>query len=313
MARGIDGMKIFRSKKDYQTFLKIFSEILLSTKDSPVMAWALMPNHFHILIFIDKTPLATIMRKLLTKYAIYFNKQHKRKGHLFQNRYKSIICQDDLYLMQLVRYIHLNPIKARIIKSLKDLDQSDLTGHKALMGKSGHPWQNTKVILKYFSNNPSQYRKFIKEEASMMDGINLDGGGLFKTIAASGEDLESFQQSSEHEMEMFDDRILGRGDFVENVLDQLENEDNIFPSKKSLDVIIDYCLHKNKKTKEILRLRNATAKRIKKEIIHEAVIKHHYSASEVASAIGIHESNVSRLLKEAISETQQRKNASNVP
>jgi REP-associated tyrosine transposase len=74
------------------------------------------------------------MRRLLTGYVIGFNHRHRRHGQLFQNRYKSIVCQEDLYLQELVRYIHLNPIRAGMVKSLDELRSYDYSGHSSLMG-----------------------------------------------------------------------------------------------------------------------------------------------------------------------------------
>jgi putative transposase len=81
-----------------------------------------MTNHFHLLLRSRKTYLAPFMRKLLTGYAIYFNLRHKRSGHLFQNRYKSLVCEEDTYLLELTRYIHLNPLRAGLVKDIKALD-----------------------------------------------------------------------------------------------------------------------------------------------------------------------------------------------
>ena len=108
IARGIEGAKIFRDKSDYEDFLKRLADI---TRDNRilVLAWSLIPNHFHLLIRTGKLSLSNAMRKLLTGYAVNFNKRHKRQGHLFQNRYKSILCEEEPYLLELVRYIHLNP------------------------------------------------------------------------------------------------------------------------------------------------------------------------------------------------------------
>ena len=75
------------------------------------------------------------MRRLLTGYAVSFNRRHRRHGQLFQNRYKSILCQEDAYLRELVRYIHLNPLRARLVKDLNALDKYPFSGHSVLMGK----------------------------------------------------------------------------------------------------------------------------------------------------------------------------------
>jgi len=68
------------------------------------------------------SPIATVMRRLLTGYAVTFNRRHRRHSHLFQNRYKSILCQEEIYLKELVRYIHLNPLRANVVGDLQQLD-----------------------------------------------------------------------------------------------------------------------------------------------------------------------------------------------
>ena len=88
-------------------------------------------------------PIATVMRRLLTGYAVSHNRRHRRSGHLFQNRYKSILCQEDVYLIELVRYIHLNPLRAKIIESLAKLDKYQYCGHSRLMGTIADHWQAT--------------------------------------------------------------------------------------------------------------------------------------------------------------------------
>ena len=106
--RGIERRKIFYDDSDRNNFLKRLGVILIETKTS-CFAWALIPNHLHLLLRTGVVPIATVMRRLLTGYAVSFNHHYRRHGKLFQNRYKSILCQEDQYLLELVRYIHLNP------------------------------------------------------------------------------------------------------------------------------------------------------------------------------------------------------------
>ncbi len=82
-----------------------------------------MDNHVHLLLRTGDVSLATLMRRLLTGYAGYFNRRYSRHGQLFQNRYKSIICQEDIYLQELVRYIHLNPLRAGIVKTMEGAEE----------------------------------------------------------------------------------------------------------------------------------------------------------------------------------------------
>ena len=124
MIRGIERRKIFRNDKDREDFLDRLSTLLPKTETS-CYAWVFLPNHTHFLFRTGTIPLATLMRRLLTGYAVSFNRRHKRHGQLFQNRYKSIVCQQDVYLRELVRYIHLNPIRAGIVRTLTELNKYD--------------------------------------------------------------------------------------------------------------------------------------------------------------------------------------------
>jgi putative transposase len=131
IARGIEGCKIFRDKTDRNNFLDRLGSIVKET-DTRCFAWALIPNHFHLVLKTGYVPIATVMRRLLTGYAISHNRRHRRSGHLFQNRYKSILCQEDTYLLELIRYVHLNPIRIRAVRDIKGLDKYPYTGHSAL-------------------------------------------------------------------------------------------------------------------------------------------------------------------------------------
>jgi len=136
MARGIERREIFKDDQDRQSFLERLALILDETQ-TQCYAWALIPNH--LLLRTSLTPLSKVMRRLMTGYAVTFNKRHKRSGHLFQNRYKSIVCEEDSYLLELIRYIHLNPLRAGLVKDLKELDKYPWTGHSAILGKRGNP------------------------------------------------------------------------------------------------------------------------------------------------------------------------------
>ena len=138
MARGIERRKLFRDDKDRKAFLERLANILEETQTQGY-AWALIPNHFHLLLRIGRTPLGKVMRRLMTGYAVTFNKRHKRSGHLFQNRYKSVICEEDPCLLELIRYIHLNPLRANLVQDLKQLDKYPWSGHSAILGHRKNP------------------------------------------------------------------------------------------------------------------------------------------------------------------------------
>ena len=122
IVRGIERRRIFKTDADRDNFLSRLGDILTET-ETACYAWALIPNHFHLLLRTSNVSISTVMKRLLTGYALWFNRKHGRYGHLFQNRYKSILCQEDVYLLELVRYIHLNPLRAKLMPDLKTLEK----------------------------------------------------------------------------------------------------------------------------------------------------------------------------------------------
>jgi len=157
MIRGIERRKIFTNDKDREDFLDRLSMLLPETK-TPCYAWAFLPNHAHFLFRTGQVPLATVMRRLLTGYVVSFNRRHRRHGHLFQNRYKSIVCQEDVYLRELVRYIHLNPMRAGIVPTLRELNGYAYCGHSVLMGKNKRIWQDVDYVLSHFGETARKAR-----------------------------------------------------------------------------------------------------------------------------------------------------------
>ncbi|MDD4495941.1 MAG: transposase, partial [Eubacteriales bacterium] len=168
IVRGIEQQAIFRDDHDRNDYLSRIGKILLETSTA-CYAWSLMTNHTHFLISTGSVPVATVMRRLLTGYAVSFNHRYLRHGQLFQNRYKSILCEEDAYLLELTRYIHLNPLRAGAVKDLKSLDIYPFSGHAVLMGNQSVEWQTTEPILQMFHSGKlaarSKYRDF------MMEGI----------------------------------------------------------------------------------------------------------------------------------------------
>jgi REP element-mobilizing transposase RayT len=222
MCRGIEGRKVFITNGDREHFLERLGKVLQETT-TLCYAWALLPNHFHLLLRTGLVPISTVMRRLLTGYALWYNRAHHRRGHLFQNRFKSVLCQEDEYLLQLVRYIHLNPIRAGLVQSLDDLTRYPFSGHSVLMGKVKRSWQQTEEILPMFGERIGEARR--RYLSFMQDGIaqgkrtDLTGGGLIRS-AGGWEAVQALKKGGMFQKS--DERILGDGDFVERVLRSAE-------------------------------------------------------------------------------------------
>lgn len=221
IVRGIEKRRIFLDDQDRGSFLDRLSTLLKETETN-CYAWALLPNHFHLLLIPTRYPLALLMRRLLTGYAVNFNLRHKRVGHLFQNRYKSIVCEEEPYLLELIRYIHLNPLRAGLVNVLEELDRYPWSGHVVLLGKGEMKGQVVEEVLQLFATKTSTARKkyleFIAAGISRGRRENLVGGGLKKSQALAKNGLAD---------EAFDSRVLGSGEFVERLQEKEELKDII--------------------------------------------------------------------------------------
>lgn len=220
--RGIEKRRIVDDKKDREDFVSRMGELSSETKNV-ICAWSLMTNHAHILIRSGPIGLPGYMRRLLTGYAINYNRRHKRHGHLFQNRYKSIVVDEDAYFQELVRYIHLNPLRAGLVKDLRGLDRYPWCGHSVIIGKRVNEWQDRNYVLSWFGENEKQakmaYRSYIREGISEGKRPDLVGGGLIRSLGGWSEVL-SLRKSGE--MVSIDERILGSGTFVERILQEAD-------------------------------------------------------------------------------------------
>ena len=218
IVRGIERREIFKDDADRINFLDRLGKVLSET-GTKCFAWALIPNHFHLLLRTGACPLSTVMRRLLTGHAMNFNRRHRRSGQLFQNRYKSILCQEDTYLLELVRYIHLNPIRARLVTDIKALDKHPFCGHAVIMGKKKKDWQDDAYVLKLFDKKRSTARRRYKifVQKGIRDGKRpeLTGGGLIRS-SGGWSVIKSLRRANIHFKS--DERVLGDSDFVERVL-----------------------------------------------------------------------------------------------
>ena len=145
ISRGNNRRKIFRSHDDYLKFISILEQ-QKAKLPFYLYAYCLMPNHIHLLIEMQDDPLRRIMQRVLTSYSQYHNRKYKKIGHVFQARYKSILCQTDRYLGELVRYIHLNPVRAKIVRRPEKYQYS---GHRTYIGLDTSGLVDAEPVLRH--------------------------------------------------------------------------------------------------------------------------------------------------------------------
>jgi REP element-mobilizing transposase RayT len=202
ITRGNQRQKIFRDEKDYSKYLNILARYKSQYKYR-LYAYVLMNNHVHLLIETKDIPLSKIQQGINQSYTIYFNKKYNTVGHLFQGRYKAILCDRDAYLLSLIKYIHLNPVRAKAAEHPEDYKWSSHINYversKGII--------DIEQVLRMFSEDKAKARRLYS--AYITDGIKVKKEDIYRTV---------------------DQRILGDEEFVEQVTEKAEEE--IEPRKR---------------------------------------------------------------------------------
>ena len=153
IGRGLERRYIFEDSVDKRDFLSRFGDNL-RRNDAQCLAWTLISNHYHFLMRAGTQPLGKLMAPVLGGFAGSYNRRHRRSGYVFQNRFASILCDEDSYLLELVRYIHLNPLRAKIVEDPTELGRYPWTGHAGILGKHRQKWHLIDEVLLWKESTP---------------------------------------------------------------------------------------------------------------------------------------------------------------
>jgi REP element-mobilizing transposase RayT len=300
MGRGIERTNIFRVDRDRDDFVDRLAKQCLDG-NLIVYAWCLLSNHFHLLVRTGREPISRSMKKLLTGYVVNFNLRHKRTGHLFQNRYKSIICEDDPYLLELTRYIHLNPLRAGMVGNLEGLNNFRWAGHSVIMGRVDRKWQDIDTVLGYFGRGRKaieKYEQFVREGVSQGRRPELVGGGLIRSLGGWSQVLSLKRKGIKVAS---DDRILGGEGFIERLLTEAEEreKETLRLSRRVPDLAtLTRRIIKGEGVEESELRSGMRKKRVvrgRRMFCQLAVGKMGYPGAEVARFLGVTTSSVNRL------------------
>jgi REP element-mobilizing transposase RayT len=300
--RGIEQRKIVDDRKDRENFLERVGRAALETGTS-IYAWSLMPNHAHFLLRSGQTGISTFMRRFLTGYAITYNQRHRRHGHLFQNRYKSIVCDENSYFAELVRYIHLNPLRATLVKALSELDRYRYCGHSVLMGRVKNEWQDRDYVLNRFGNKEGEarkaYRVFLKGGIAEGNRPELVGGGLIRSLGGWSE-VKSLRRQGEGRLT--DERILGNGDFVMKILqeadDKLKKEFSAEERREKMkEVVEEICKKEGVNIQELESgSRRSRVSEARLQIVCRLIETYGIPLAEIARQVGVSTSAVCKII-----------------
>jgi len=303
MIRGIDGLQIFQDPADRQDLISRIQG-LVKTTGNRVLAWVLMETHAHLLMLSGPGGIAQFMRRLLTGYALHYNRKYRRKGYLFQNRYKSIVCEEDPYLLQLIRYIHLNPLRAGMVETVEALDRYPWSGHPVLLGKLKNDWQEVGYVLSLFGAGKKKaiqvYRKFVEEGKNQGRREELTGGGLIRSLGGWSQVLSLRGKGEKVE---YDPRILGSGDFVTEILREadkhIKRQLRVGERNSSIDRILkEICKEEGVEEEEV---RNGGQRRlvsrVRRKIAYRLNRELGISMAEIARNVGVCTTAVIKAIK----------------
>ena len=302
MVRGIERRAIVEDDADRTRFVERMGR-LSQDLQTPVYAWALMTNHAHILLRSGLAGISAFMRKLLTGYAGDYNRRHRRHGHLFQNRFKSIVVEEDTYFKELVRYIHLNPLRAGMVDSVNKLNYCRWSGHSVIMGRRTYDWQDTDYVLKWFGEKQKLsrqgYLQFNKKGILLGRQPHLVGGGLIRS-AGGWSEVKALRRIGMREN--FDERILGSGAFVTHVLQEAKLDDkyrlaNLDREKLGTKTVEDYCRKAGIHVQALAGgSRQRPVSKVRRELACKLTDEFGFSFAESARLLGVSTSAVAKIM-----------------
>jgi REP element-mobilizing transposase RayT len=305
IVRGIEKGLVVRDDKDREAFVTRLGHAAMLTQTN-VYAWALLPNHVHVLVRSSAIGLPAFMRRFLTGYAVTFNRRHERRGHLFENRYKSIVCDEDSYFQELVRYIHLNPLRAGLCADLIELGQYPWCGHSVILGKFQYPWCDREHVLSWFGTRGNDalaaYRRFVRDGIAQGRRPELVGGGLVRTLGG----WAAVQAArSRGDRVLADPRILGTGSFVEALLSRdegrLRRTYSITERAEQMEELIRRaCVSAGIDLGELqLGGRRRSVAKIRAQLARQLVGEYGVTLAEAARRLGVSTSGIAKIFERA--------------
>lgn len=262
IVRGNQKQRVFKDEADFQKFLQLLA-IYKNRKGCRIYAYVLMNNHYHLLVESGDIPLSKVMQGLNQAYTMHFNRKYRTVGHLFQGRYKAILCDRDAYLLGLVKYIHRNPLRAKIVESS---DAYRWSSHHAYTGRNNPLGVvDADQVLRLFSAGKSRarakYREFMREQDS------LGKADVYATV---------------------DQRLKGDEEFVERVMERHDREEmHVRRKKKRLDEIAHAIEKQYGIAADDIRSHNRT----------EELVRVRRIFSQVASAVGHRGSEIAKYMR----------------
>ncbi|NLP05328.1 hypothetical protein GX411_05205 [Candidatus Fermentibacteria bacterium] len=230
---------MFKSPEACRDFLDRLGRSASQTGLS-VHAWTIMPNHFHLLVEVGEQPLQIAMHRLLTGFSNYYNRRFEHRGHVFMTRYKSILVQKDGYRLELIRYIHLNPLRAGLVGSLAELQNYPWSSHTEVMTGIRTDWYDPRRVLDAFSRSTGKardaYRRFLEEGLDQAESEEYENGCFL--IGRRGIVEETGARVDQRRYD-FPGPVLGSRDFARSIASQIEGRHRTVRNRREMHEFVE--------------------------------------------------------------------------
>ena len=276
IVRGNQRRKTFRCEEDYKAYLERLERYRAKYRVR-IYAYCLMPNHVHLMLETGSTPLAKFMQGLQQSYTQYFNRRYRKVGHLFQGRYKAIICERDKYLLALVRYIHLNAVRAHLVRRPERYLYS---GHNSYLIDGTPKIVEVKPVLSLLGGKKA-YERFV------LEGMGENHNDAYYAVE--------------------DQRFLGEQGFGEEISrDAQQSEER--RRKKPIESVFKEIARQMATAPEILKGKDRRwdVSRMRAQAVAVLVREHGYAVSEVAKYLGRDQANISTMLSRLSARQTER-------
>lgn len=256
ICRGNQKMPVFLDDQDFRAYLARIAE---SHAEFPfrLYAYALMGNHVHLLMEAGKQPIAKPMQIIQQRYTQYFNKKYDKIGHIFHGRYKAIVCDRDAYLLELIRYIHLNPVRAGAVK---DPSEYPWTSHNSYLAKKVDPWLDRDAILQQFAEGlemaQKRYLDFVmgaiqeghREDLYAVQEQQILGDTDFVESLPIGDAEPEPEKQTQYSLEMIEKAVADAIGIKRNELHELRRDNQVVIYRGMVGLLAIECGHKLEKT-----------------------------------------------------------------
>jgi putative transposase len=227
MLRGIDGEVIFKDKNDFFR-LYLMLQKAAEVHGFQIHAFCFMPNHMHLIIKPLTTLLEICVHAFAARYAQFYNRKYKRRGYLFQGRFRSIVVSDGIYLQRLVRYIHLNPVEAKIVSRPEDYPWSS---HKAYMGHTDYTWLKKDFVLQRFGRNAHEGTKNLLKFISNKVEAEADLEQIHAAFAAGAYGDKAFHQEHVEEPLVTPEKLISSALDIEQIIEKVTTIFEVTPEQ----------------------------------------------------------------------------------